>query len=256
MQHEQASFDASFGIWDLPLTNLLDSRPQIFAKAASSKDVNSTKFKIDLGYIRKVGIIWFTGLKTTSLGFISIKAGVDSSFVSNNYEIETTTWPQDSVAGEYNSWEEWTLNGVYLGDEYAKLNWPRVFIPSAKIDCRYVEVKIRDTTATLPLEIGCFGVSEVWEPELGFDFSYDWEITNFDESDIQTVPMGSTYVDLRKNRRRLNLGFDVILESEVWARTFGMSLIKGKSQPLVIVPFSDSGTITRFEKAAVYGFGG
>lgn len=252
MQHEDASFIAGNGSWALPLTNLLDARPQVVAEAVDSRDLNSTKFDVDLGGQRKVGLIWFVGLNTTSMGLIAIKAGTDPTFASNNYTASTTCWPQDSVAGENNGWGEWTLNGAYLYDTYAALGMPRFFVPPAVIACRYIRVEIRDTTNSGKLQIGCFGASEIWEPPL--NFSYGWQITPIDESDIQRVPFGSTDVTQRGMRRRLNLGFPALPLSEVWARSFDLTLTKGRTKPLVVIPFSDTTEVTRLEKAGVYGF--
>ena len=67
------------------------------------------------------------------------------------------------------------------------------------------------------------------------------------------IPRGSTYVDGRGIRRRLNLGLDQVSEEDTWARGFGTTLVRGKSDPFWVVPFTDTSQITRFEKAAVYG---
>lgn len=248
----RASFDPSVGVWQEPLTNLLDMNPQVAAQAYDNRDTASTQFAVDLGMQCNVGLIAFAGLRATSMGLLRVKAGNDSTFASNVYDSGVVpTWPVDSTAGELDAWDRWTLNGVYLEDEYIALGMPRVFIPPARIGVRYIKVEIKDTTAVTPLTIGCFGAYDVWEPPVNFD--YKWELTPVDDSAITRVPRGSTFIDQRGIRRKLNLGFPYMNESEIWARGFGTMLARGKSEPLWVVPFSDTSEITRFEKAAVYG---
>lgn len=248
---QQSAASLSGGVWNQSLANMLDPRPQLVAEAADNRDPGSTRFDFDLGRQCTVGLIWFANLRATSMGFIDIKAGTDPTFASNAYETATTCWPQDSTAGEFNGWGQWTLNGVYLAETYGWLGMPRFFIPPATIQCRYGRVEIRDPCAAEPLQIGCFGVSEVWEPPINFD--YGWQITAMDESVIERVPGGTAYVDERGMRRRLNLGFGQIAESEVWARGFDLSLVKGRRQPLVVLPYSDSTEAAQTEKAGMYG---
>lgn len=253
MQSSFTSFSSSVGFWSAskPLTNMLDLNPQLAAEAIDNRDVASTRFAVDLGMQHNVGLIAFAGLRASGLGLLEIKAGTDPTFVTNAYETGVvSTWPVDSTGGELDGYDRWTLNGIYAEDEYGALGMPRVFIPSARVGIRYVLVEVRDVTAVDPLSIGCFGVYDVWEPPINFE--YDWKLTPVDDSQITRVPRGSTFIDQRGIRRRLDLGLPVD-EDEVWRRAFGLVLAKGKSVPFWVVPFSDTGEVTRLEKAAVYG---
>lgn len=251
MQDSRASFDATVGFWREPLTNMLDMNPQLAAEAVDNRDPASTRFVADLGMQRNVGMIGFAGLRSTSMGLLEMNAGLDPTFTSNLYETGVvSTWPVDSVAGELDAYDRWTLNGVYNEDEYLALGMPRVFIPPARVGIRYIQIIIRDVTMVGPLTIGCFGVYDVWEPPINFE--YNWTISPVDDSDIARVPRGSSFIDQRGIRKKLNLGLPVD-EDEAWTRGFGLVLAKGKSVPFWVVPFSDTNQITRFEKAAVYG---
>jgi hypothetical protein len=253
MQDSHTSFDSTVGFWSAskPLTNMLDLNPQRAAEAIDNRDTASTRFRVDLGMQRNVGVIAFAGLRATSNGLFEMKAGVDSTFAYNEYETGVVpTWPVDSVAGELDAYDRWTLNGVYTSDEYTAHGMPSVFIPPTRIGVRYIDVVIRDVTAVEPLTIGCFGVYDVWEPPINFE--YDWKLTIVDDSVVTRVPRGSSFIDQRGIRKRLDLGLPVD-EDEVWTRGFGLALAKGKSVPFWVVPFSDTSEITKFEKAAVYG---
>ena len=241
------------GVWQpgLPLANLLDPRPQLVAEAVSNVDWGSTQFTVDLGYARTVGLFFFANLRATSLGIMRLRAGNDPAFATNTFDSGwTTCWPPDgSTPFEANPWGELALTHVYMPDEYEKLGYPRILIPSAAISCRYIKVEIHDSTNSTLLQIGCFGACEVWAPPV--NFAYGWSITPLDESDVQRVPGGASYVTERGMRRRLNLGFPMLDEDEVKSRSLGLALIKGRSTHLVTVPFPDD--TNNLEKLAVYG---
>lgn len=249
---QQPGVTLSGGFWRLPLTNMLDARPQIVAEAENNKDWACTRFDVDLGVQRKVGLFWFVNLRATSLGLLQLIASLNSDLSSPTYDTGVTTpWPQDSTAGENNAWGQWTLNGVYPTDDYAALGFPRFFLPDDPIDARYIRVIVRDSAADEPLQIGCFGASEIWEAPI--ELTPNWQWGAADESNISRVPMGSTYVDQAGTRRRLNLGFPMLPEDDVWSRSYSFPLVKGRSEPLVILPFAQPSDVTRLEKVAVYG---
>lgn len=240
----------SSGLWSLPLTNLQDIRPQVCAEAWNNQDWASTQFVVDLGYTRKVGVIWFANLRTSPMGLISIKAGTDPTFASNNYSGLTTAWPGNGTAPfDYNPWHEFALTHVYMREVYEKLGMNRFFVPSSVIDCRYIQVQIMDSTADQPLQIGCFGASEVWEPPI--NVMPNPVVTTIDESDIQVVPFGSTVVTERGLRRRMSFGWNEMPRAEFLSREFGLGLIKGKSDPLVVIPFPDD--TANLELQSLYG---
>lgn len=250
MQETSACF--SGGIWrsNLPLVNLLDIRPQFVAEAVDSRDWESTKFDADLGYVRKVGVIWFANLRASSLGFMRVRAGIDASFGTNVYDSGIVTCrPKDGVAFEDNAWGVWSMSGIYDENEYLALGMPRFFVPSVVIDIRYIRVEIMDNSASQALQIGCFGASEVWESTI--DFAPAPQISLIDGSEVNSIPYGSTFVTKRNLRRRFNFGFPALDNSEVLSRTLGLALIKGRSKPLVVVSYPDD--TENLEKTSAYG---
>ncbi len=168
---------------------------------------------------------------------------------SPTYEINTTSWPQDSVAGGNTVWGDFTLNGVYAIKEYQDLGMKRFLIPPSPVSARYIQVDIRDTTNPNGIQVGCFGASEVWESPN--DFAPAPQITLVDESDVERVPFGSSYVNLRGKRRRFNYGFPALDKDEVLSKTLGLFLTKGRSEPLIIISYPDEEM--SLEKTSVYG---
>lgn len=239
----------SGGSWQLPLANLQDIRPQFVAQAADP-EWTSTTFDVDLGAQRRVGLFHFENLLATSSGTIRLRAGTDNTFAATNYDSGwTTAWPQDKTPIGADNWGFLSITGIYESLEYVALGMPRIFVPPATIACRYIRVEVKDSTASEPLKIGVFGACEAWEAPI--NFKYDWQLTPTDESDVQRVPFGSTNITQRAKRRRMAFGFDEILRAEWLARQAALGMIKGISDPLVIVPFPDD--TANLEKTAIYG---
>lgn len=242
----------SGGSWGLPLSNLADIRPQFVAEAADN-EFASTQFTVDLGAPRKVGVFFFANLRASSNGLLQLKASLAADLSSPTYDTGVRScWPSDVVPANIGNWGVWNLSGLYNADFYFALGLPRFFVPSAVIDARYIQVTIRDRTNVDPLQIGCFGACEIWEPP--YNFRYDWSITSIDDADLQRVPFGSVYIQQRGRRRRLSFGFQALPESEFLARQLDLTLVKGKSEPLVVVPFPESSANNEsIEKTAIYG---
>jgi hypothetical protein len=251
-QSDGVSFDESVGFWNgnLPKENMFDLNPQKVAETINSVDTACTKFKIDLGQTRnRVGVFWFANLHVSSLAFLRLRFSSNSDMSSPSYEVNTTCWPQDTVAGTNTVWGDFSLNGVYSIEEYRDLGMKRFLIPSSPVLGRYIQVDIRDTTNPNGIQIGCFGASEVWESPN--DFAPAPQITLIDESDVERVPSGSSYINRRMKRRRFNYGFPALDKDEVLSKTLGLFLVKGKSEPLVIISYPDDDN--SLEKTSVYG---
>lgn len=250
MQEDSAIL--SGGVWrnESPLINLLDSRPQFVAEAVSSQDWNSTKFDADLGFLRKIGLIFFANLRASYLGFMRVQVSQLSDFSTTVYDSGYVNCrPVDGTAFENDAWGVWSMSGKYQEEEYISLGMPRFFIPSSVIDGRYVRVEVFDNSASQALQIGCFGVCEVWEATQ--DFAPAPQITIIDESFVDKIPFGSNFIVNRNIRRRFNFGFPAIENSEVLSRGLGLALIKGKSKPLVAISYPDD--LNNLEKTSVYG---
>lgn len=233
--------------WTAALENVLDLNPQYVAEAPDSNPAN-TKFTVDLGDARHIGLISFAELRTTVNGLIHIVVSENVDLSSPTYEIIDSTWPKDSdIAGE-TAWGEFTLSGLYYSDTYVALGMPRFFIPANTILGRYILVEITDS-ADPALQIGHFGVWEVWEPSI--NFKYGWHIDFLDESLVDRIPSGSSFVTERRIRRRLNIGLQALPSSEIFRQGVDVIAAKGQSKPLVIVP--DPNDLTSLEKTAIYG---
>lgn len=227
------------GLWEnnLPLTNVLDYRPQRFAESNGTGD-SSTQFKVDLGAAREVSIFFFAYLRVISTANIRIVAGNTSDFSINIYDSGTiSAWPWDI-----------TTAAVYREAEYIALGRPRFIIPSSPITVRYIIVQVTGNAVTT-MQLGCFGACEAWESPN--EFAPAPQITMIDGSLISTVPYGTTYIVPRGIRRRHNFGFPALTTTQMLGKSLNILLAKGKTEPIIIVPFPDN--TNDLERTSVYG---
>lgn len=248
----EAGVTFSGGVPSQPLSNLLDMRPQVVAEWSNPADPSSTIFQLDLGIERWIGVFAFFNFRTTMFGTVWIRAGVDPTFATNRYEYYAPTWPADSDPFSFDAWGNYTIDGLYRPDVYARLGMPRIFLPAASVKCRYIIVVISDPTNSGSVQLGNFVAAELYEPTRHFSFGGEFDLSG-DESDVQTVPGGSSYIEQRGLRRKLNLGVNFLPTAEAWGQAWDWSVVAGKSTPIVAIPFSDPSEIKRLEKAAIYG---
>ncbi len=216
----------SGGAWDLqlPLKNILTLQPQTVAQATGTVE----SFTIDLGAPRLIGLIHLQRLITTSTGLIRVVAGsYDSGFVN--------AWPTDGA-------------GVYPPLLHTSLGRSRVFVPPTPIIANSVSFTI--STTAIPLQLGYVGICGILE------MPNDMLIGNVravvDESQVDSVPFGSTYVTLRAKRRRLDFAMPPLREDNGDAYTvMDLQLINGKSSPVVVVKFPDD--TNNLERNTIWG---
>jgi len=249
---QDSSVTFSNGDWldDSPLTNLLDPRPQFVTIAVDNNSAASTKFDVDLGSVRQIGLIFFANLKpVASDATMRVRLSTVSNFATSVYNTGIVSCrPIDSTPGGEDHWGNSTVDGAMLEDEYIALGRPRIFIPNSIESAQYIRVEIfYRGSGWLP--IGCFGACEIWESPI--DFAPAPSITFIDESEISRINYGSVFVTKKGLRRRMNFGFPALENEEVWNRTLGLALIKGRSQPIVAVAYPDDEA--NLEKTSVYG---
>lgn len=247
--HRDAVF--SDGAWVTSFSTLIDPRPQVVFQAVSPEP-ESTRFTLDFGALRTIGLFHFQRLTVTSLATMRLRAGNDPTFATNVFDTGTVTgWPRDKQPFTITPWGELTLNGVYEPEEYFAFGMPRFFIPPQPVLVRYVKVEIFDATAAVPAQIGNFGAYETWQPQFS---EFGWSLTFIDESEIQSASYGSRFIVPLGKRRRINIGLSfgsAAGEQMVKEKVIGWLAITGKSTPTVIAVFPDD--TLHVEKRAIYG---
>lgn len=204
-----------------PGANLLDLRPQLIG------DLISGAFTLDLGATRAIGLVHLQNLVNVS--------GVSVSF------------------GGYSA-TQFAPPAGYDALEYAALGQPLIFIPPVPVLAGTISVTV---TGGFPLGIGYVGACEIWEPKN--NLSLGWRTSYLDESDVQRVPFGSTYITKRGKRRRLSVGLGALFDDSPYiggsdaevAMARKIMAINGMSSPIMIVPQPDA--VGSIEREAVWG---
>lgn len=249
MRHDRVTISSTID-WPLSLDRIQNLNPQKTAEAVTNVDINATKFTIDLGFVRTISIFSFANFLTTRNGLFSLQAGTDNTFVDNEYDTGMlSTWPKDSTAFDYDTWGQFSFDGIINADDYAALNFFRVLVLPAAISCRYIQIQIVDPTNHDPVQIGCFSAFEAWEPDEKFAVGHG--ITVIDASQIDKVPFGSVQITDQGQFRRLNIGLPNTPSVDFILKEFSIGLTRKKSQPIIVIPFpDDTGSL---EKRSVYG---
>lgn len=236
----------SGGDWNT-LSNIQEINPQI-ATAANGTATADTKFRVDFGVNRTVGVVFFANLLTRTVCTLRVWASING--VTPVWDTGTVSaWPIDSTPGGLNPWGVTTPTGAYNAEFYEALGFPRFFVPTTPFVARYIDVELADTGSPDPIRIGKFGACEIWESPINFEFG--WKLSVLDESEILVVPGGSMFPRLRNVRRRLSFGVGGINESEFLARQLDLTMVMGQHNPFPVVPFPDAGG--DLEKLAMYG---
>jgi len=244
---ESGAANPTGGSWRLPITNILDPRPKVVAESVDT-NTSSTQFSVDLGANKPIDLIWFANLRTSRSASVNLVLSTHADFSSPVYSGTVSAWPQDTTAGGADNWGITTSDGVYDPKTYDAIGRPR-FFPITNVSARYVLVGIDDHGSATPVQIGCFGVSEV----INQSFAFNWQLTFLDESIKTIVPNGSTYFDLRSRKRRLSIGLPPTDESYIYTRIFDWLSWMGQSTPFVIIPFGEQTYVKRYEKTGIYG---
>ena len=242
------TFTPGGAAWPQPLTNLADIRPQFVAEAASNAASN-TLFTVDLLTPRIVGAFSFLNLRMSSVGTIRVQASLTNGGTILYDTTVVKGWPQDTTPGGVNPWGITTADGTYNAEFYLALGNPRIFVPPAPVTVQFIYVTISDETLVSPLQIGCMGAWEIWQPPR--NLSYGWAPKIYDLSDVREVPGGSTYRTRRVRKRGIDFGFKLLNQEEFFARGFDYALTRGRVETCLVVPFPDD--TPNIEKVSVWG---
>ncbi len=230
----------SGGSWDSagPLSNLINGRPTVVARAANTDPTQT--FIIDLGDAVSIGAVFLANLITTDTATVQVEIATDSGFTSVVYDsTAVSTRPQDA-------------GGSYGEAEFLALGRTRVFVPDAPVTGQYVRVTIVDSDAVIPVQLGCISVCSVYEASI--NPKYGASITPIDESEVTRTPFGASYFTKRGMRHRANFGWDFLEQSEAFTQLMRIVREKGTTTPLVVVLFSDDfSTAIGLERTSLYG---
>lgn len=217
------SFETEF-----PASSMLTLQPQTVARSTGG----TVSFTVDLTVSRTIGLIHLQNLVTASTGTIQVTCGTYNSGLVNS-------WATDG-------------SGIYSQNLYTALGRSRIFIPTTPVSAQTVSITI-NSAGVIPM-IGFVGVCEVWETPN--DMLSGDVTTVHDESDLQTIPFGSTYVIPRAKRRVVDFSLPPLSDAHVgmtdnFVKAFDLAMINGKSSPVIVVKYPDD--TYNLERNSVWG---
>ena len=238
----RTSGDFSTGSWETlaPISYVVNNiRPQRVAQAVDNSEA-STKFILDLGENKSVGIIYFSNLITESACTMQVKLATDSGITSLVYD-----------SGSVNAWAT-DADGVLSEEEVISLGRTRVFVPSSPVTGRYLQVLFSQTSAATPLRLGSLNVCSVFEPSLPHEVGGNFTVV--DDSSIERAPYGSLHVTERGKRMRFNFGLPAVERDEAFKDLLRLARIRGKARPIIVCQFPDDFTSAiGLERFSIYG---
>jgi hypothetical protein len=232
----------STGSWETlaPISYIINNiRPQRVAQSVDNTDA-SNQFILDLGAGRSVGIIYFANLITEVACTMQVKLATDSGITSLVYD-----------SGSVSAWAS-DADGTLSEDEIIGLGRTRVFVPSAPVTGRYLQVLFSQTSATTALRLGSLSVCSVYEPTYPGDIGGNFTVV--DDSNVDRAPYGSFHVMDRGKRNRFNFGLPAVERDEGFKELLRLARIRGKSKPIIVCQFPDDFTpAIGLERFSIYG---
>jgi len=221
------------GNWEplAPLSNLLSLNPQFVAQSVNNSEA-STQFIYHLDSEKSIGLIYFSNLLTSSTCAMEVKIIDETNTIVRYDSGIVLAWANES-------------NVAFREDEVVALGRNRIFIPPAPVMGKYIQVLFSQPSHPTPLKIGCMNICSVYEPVYPFEIGFS--ITVLDESNIDRVQYGSTYITPKGKRHRFNFGLP-FGEKDL------MRIIrtKGKSKPFNICLIPESSSFVP-ERYSLYG---
>lgn len=228
----------SGGSWlgTLPLSNLKDRRLSKLARSTDDSTTN-TKFTMDFGTARSVGVVALIAHNLSSTSTVRIYGDDASDFTTPVYDSgNIEVWPSGVIPQELLEWED---DNFWLGtvsqEAVAGFNAPFVHIPSSAQVLRYWKVEITDTSNPDGyVHIGRVFIGSAWRPTIGR--SYGASISYEDTSVIEASLSGEEFFDVRRRRRTHNFELGFLSQTEAYDRVLDLQRIQGVTGEVLIIP--------------------
>lgn len=232
----------SGGSWlsALPLTNLQNRQVQ---KVARSNGVTAaaTKFDIDLGQARSIGVIGLVVHNISVSGTVRITASDSAAFTTLYYDSgAVAAWPSGVIPTDLLEWED---DNFWLGtlSQQARAGYQSPFIlrlPSIQ-NMRYWRVEIVDTgNSDGYIQIGRLFMARGWTPNV--NYSYGSGLGFQDPTPVDTSLSGAEYFDIRSKYRVMTFTLPYITDTEAYSYALELQRLAGVSGEILVMP--DGGT--------------
>lgn len=230
----------SGGAWQatLPLANLKNRQVQKVARTANVL-LASTKFDIDLGQTRNIGVVSLIVHNISVSGLVRIRGATDAAFTDTIYDSGwINAWPSGIIPQNLLEWED---DNFWLGtlSQQARAGYqsPYTHLLSAATIARYWRVEIDDTTNSDGyVHIGRLFLSGTWAPT--YNYSYGAELSYEDPTPIETSLSGAEYFDVRSRNRVFRFELGWLSSDEAYSRSLELQRLAGVSGEVLAIPDS------------------
>lgn len=232
----------SGGAWlpALPLANLQNRQVQKVSRS-SGVTAAATKFDIDLGQARSIGVVALVVHNISVSGTVRITASDTAAFTTLYYDSgAVAAWPAGVIPTDLLEWED---DNFWLGtlSQQARAGYQSPFIlrlPSVQ-NMRYWRVEIVDTgNSDGYIQIGRLFMARGWTPNV--NYSYGAGLGFQDPTPVDTSLSGAEFFDVRSKYRVMTFSLPYITDTEAYSYALELQRLAGVSGEILVMP--DGGT--------------
>lgn len=235
----------SGGSWQatLPLVNLQNRIVQKVARSTNA-NLSSTKFDIDLGAARAIGVVALVVHNISVIGKVRITGDDAADFATPVYQSAwIDCWPSGQIPQSLLEWEDdnfWL--GTLSSNQRAGYQSPFIHVLPTQQILRYWRVEVDDTTNTdSHIQIGRLFMSAAWRPTINYSFGAELRYT--DPTPIASSLSGAEYFDVRSRAREFTVRLEGMTDSEAYDYALQIQRLAGVSGEVLVVP--DTADTTR-----------
>ena len=226
------------GSWlsNLPITNLQNRQVQKVARS-NGTGASATKFDIDLGSAKSIGVVALVVHNISVTGSVRITASDSVSFTTLYYDSgNVAVWPSGVIPQDLLEWED---DNFWLGtispEARAGYNSPYIYRVEGNLSLRYWRVEIDDTSNSDGyVHIGRLFLSDVWQPTYGPRVGAALGMD--DTSAIESSLGGSEYFDTRHRARVYRCDLQAMNSTEAYSRVLDLQNLLGIQGEILIDP--------------------
>lgn len=224
----------------LPLVNLQNRQVQKVARSTNAL-LASTKFDIDLGATRTVGVLALIVQNMSVSAKVRITGASSSSYTSPEYQSAwVDVWPSGVIAQDLLEWEDdnfWL--GTMTSEQRAGYQSPFIHLLPTAQALRYWRVEIDDTTNSVGyVQIGRLFIAKGWTPTV--NYAYGAGLGYQDPTPVETSLSGAEFFDIRSKYRVMSFSLEYITDTEAYNYALELQRLAGVSGEVLVVP--DGGT--------------
>ena len=197
----------------------------------------STKFDIDLGQARTIGVAALVVHNISVSGTVRITASDTNTFTTLYYDSgDVAVWPSGQIPLNLLEWED---DNYWLGtlSQQARAGYQSPYIhilPTSK-NMLYWRVEVKDTVNSDGyIQIGRLFLAAGWTPSI--NYSYGAGLGYEDPTISETSLGGAEFFDVRPRFRSFSFGLNYITSTEAYSSVMDLQRMCGNSGEVLVVP--------------------